>query len=297
MTVPNFFIIGAHKAGTTSLYNYLRAHPQVFMSADKEPVHLTRPDFDEPSVQREYLALFDDAGDAVAVGEACTRKAWFPVFTGAAERIARLSPGARIIYLLRDPIERMRSHYVDAVAAGRERRDITAALLTVAIYGYPSRYALQIEQYLRVLDRDQILLVASEELRDDRAKTLTAIYRFLGLRAEVDEAIDIEREHNRGDAKRMPRTSVRMARTTAARHGWNSRPFRKLASLELAGSPLATIRIPPERRAVPPDLDARLAGMLRPDMEQLTQWMPAGFDGWGILSGRRGQQPPAITPQ
>jgi hypothetical protein len=286
MTAPNFFVIGAHKAGTTSLYNYLRAHPQVFMPDDKEPVHLTRPDFEDPAVQRDYLALFDEADGAPAIGEACTRKAWFPLFTGAPERIVRLAPQARIIYLLRDPVERMRSQYVDAVASGRETHDIARALLIGATYGYPSRYALQIDQYLRVLDREQILLVTSDELRNDRASTLTNIHRFLGVSTDVAEPTDVGHEHNRGDVKRMPRPTVRRARTFAARHGWNGRPVRLLASLEYAGSPVATTTIPAERRSVPSELRARLAEMLRPDMERLAQWMPAGFDAWGILPGR-----------
>jgi hypothetical protein len=286
MTVPNFFIIGAHKAGTTSLYNYLRAHPQVFMPDDKEPVHLTRPDFEDPAVRREYLALFDAAGDAPAIGEACTRKAWFPLFVGAPERIARLAPQARIIYLLRDPMERMRSQYVDAVASGREPRDMTAALLFGAGYGYPSRYALQIDQYLRVLDREQILLVTSDDLRNDRASTLTTVYRFLGVSADVGEPADMRQEHNRGDVKRMPRPTLRRARTFAARRGWNGRPVRLLAALEHAGSPWATTGIPAERRTVPAELRGRVAEMLRPDMERLAEWMPAGFDAWGILGGR-----------
>lgn len=286
MTFPNFFIIGAHKAGTTSLYNYLRAHPQVYMPDDKEPVHLSRPDFEDPKVQRDYLALFDDSGDALAVGEACTRKAWFPLFTGAPERIARLAPQARVIYLLRDPVERMRSQYVDAVASGREPRDITTALLTDAAYTYPSRYALQLDQYLHVMDRQRILLVTSDALRTERARTLTDVYAFLGLRTDVDEPSDLDREHNRGDVKRMPRPTVRRARTVAARRGWKGRPWRKLHALQLAGSPLATMTIPPEQRTVPPELRARLVEMLRPDMERLAEWMPSDFDAWGTTSGR-----------
>jgi hypothetical protein len=286
MTVPNFFIIGAHKAGTTSLYRYLRAHPQVFMPDDKEPVHLTRPDFEDPAVRREYLALFEQAGDALAIGEACTRKAWFPLFVGAPERIARLAPQARIIYLLRDPVERMRSQYVDAVASGREPHDITKALLLGATYSYPSCYALQVEQYLRVLDREQILLVTSEELRDNRTTTLTSIYRFLGLNTHIDAVPDLDQEHNRGDVKWMPRPTVRRLRTFAARRGWNARPVRLLASLEHAGSPWATTSIPAERRTVPAELRTRLTALLRPDLERLAQWMPAGFDAWGILSDR-----------
>lgn len=286
MTVPNFFIIGAHKAGTTSLYNYLRAHPKVFMPDEKEPVHLTRPDFEDDAVQREYLALFDDAGDAVAVGEACTRKAWFPLFTGAPERIARLAPEARIIYLLRDPVDRMRSQYVDAVASGREPHDLVRALLIGAQYSYPSLYALQLEQYLRVLDREQVLLVTSENLRDDRTATLASIYRFLGVSTGVAHAVGIDEEHNRGDVKRMPRPSVRRVRTIAARQHWNARPIRLLASLEHRGSPLATTTIPADRRMVPADLRDRIAEMLRPDMERLAEWMPPGFDAWGILRSR-----------
>src|SRR6185503_1695260 len=107
-------------------------------------------------------AAFADAGDAVAVGEASPQYAMFPRYHGVPERIAATVPDVRLIYVVRDPVERMRSSYRHTLAGGSEHRPIDEALLVDARYLYPSLYALQLEQYLRVVDRSRILVVASE---------------------------------------------------------------------------------------------------------------------------------------
>src|SRR3712207_1803805 len=121
MTMPNFFIIGAQKAGTTSLYHYLKQHPQVYMSPVKEPFffnHEIGPDgevlkerFGGPGRSRnpkfanleEYCTLFEAVRDEEAIGEASVLYICVP---GTAERIERYAPGAKAIALLRDPADR-----------------------------------------------------------------------------------------------------------------------------------------------------------------------------------------------
>jgi len=286
--LPNFFVIGAHKGGTTSLYEYLRRHPQVFMPDDKEPEYFTRDDFGDPAARSAYETLFEPAGDAVAIGEASTRATMFPLFTGPPERIAALVPQARFIYLLRDPVERMRSQYVDAVALGSESRPIDRALLMDAGYGYPSRYALQVDQYLRHHDRDRLLLITSEAMRNDRLATLRRVFDFLGVDPEGLDATaigDLAREFNQGAVKRTPRRSARVLGHLAIRYQWNGRVMRRLGAMRRAGHPLLTRPIDQSSFEIRDDLRARLDEMLRPDVERLAQWMPAGFDGWSAGSG------------
>lgn len=114
MTRPNFFIVGAPKCGTTSLYEYLRSHPQVFMPEKKEPEHFS-DDLDWRNVmlrhrvadRDDYLSLFDPApAHAAAVGEAST---WYLFSEAAAGAIHDFNPEARIIIMLRDPVKMMYS--------------------------------------------------------------------------------------------------------------------------------------------------------------------------------------------
>src|SRR5688572_24468381 len=109
--LPNFFIIGAMKAGTTSLWQYLRRHPEIFMSKLKEPGYFTEELRWDQGIEW-YRSLFDDAGSARAVGEASTSYTKWPRFAGIPARMHALVPEARLIYLVRDPGDRIRSHYI-----------------------------------------------------------------------------------------------------------------------------------------------------------------------------------------
>src|SRR3972149_2256199 len=145
--LPNFLVIGAPKAGTTSLYHYLRLHPQVFMPATKELSFFVEQN-NWPRGRAWYEEQFSGAVDAAAIGEASPRYTMYPQYAGVPARIADLLPDIRLIYLVRHPIERMRSHYLDHVIYGAEKAPIEKALLDNPLYLNASRYDLQIEQYM-----------------------------------------------------------------------------------------------------------------------------------------------------
>ena len=133
MTMPNFFIVGAQKAGTTSLYHYLDQHPQVYMSPIKEPYFFDHEMDSEGEVVRrdfgghrqpprfanigEYSALFEGVQNERAIGEATPLYIYAP---GAPERIERHAPGAKAIALLRHPADRAYSAFLHAVRIGAE---------------------------------------------------------------------------------------------------------------------------------------------------------------------------------
>ena len=127
--LPNFIVIGAMKSGTTSLFHYLQAHPQVFMSPLKEVEFFV----EEKNWRRGmdwYRAQFAGASPgALAIGEASTAYTKYPEYPGVPERIASSLPDARLIYILRDPIERIRSHYQHRVLSGAEREPLERAVL------------------------------------------------------------------------------------------------------------------------------------------------------------------------
>src|SRR5687767_1010670 len=105
MHKPNFFIVGAPKCGTTSLYEYIRVHPEVFMPDRKEPAFFCS-DFYKPRrmKEEEYLSLFREAGSAKWIGEAST---WYLYSDKAREGIKAFCPDARIIIMLRNPVDMM----------------------------------------------------------------------------------------------------------------------------------------------------------------------------------------------
>jgi Sulfotransferase domain len=189
---PNFIIIGAMKSGTTSLFHYLQAHPQAHMSPLKEVEFFV----EERNWRRGfdwYRAQFAGAHpETIAIGEVSTTYTKYPEFKGVPERIAKHLPDARLIYVLRDPIERIRSHYQHRVLSGA----VPPAL--------PAR---------------DVLLATSERLRSSRAETLRSVYGFLGIDPTfVSDVIDQESYRSEESAAYppiawwLPRTVKRYSR-------------------------------------------------------------------------------------
>src|SRR5262249_50339658 len=132
MRKPDLFIVGAPRCGTTAMYTYLGQHPDIFMSARKEP-HFFGTDFSSPALDRDeqtYLALFTGARNETRAGEAsvfylCSRR--------AAKEIHAFSPSARIIIMLRNPVEMMYSLHSRHVLTGNEDiNDFGTALAAAA---------------------------------------------------------------------------------------------------------------------------------------------------------------------
>jgi hypothetical protein len=196
MALPTFFIIGAPKAGTTSLHNYLCEHPQIQMSSVKEPnffaPHLN-PVHEPRRIGRleQYEELFDPS---VAVrGEASTPYSEYPLRQGVPERIRERIPDAKFVYVVRDPVERTISHYNHLVASEGERRTLDEALADLSDPRSPSicasLYGLQLELYLRQFPQESIMVLDQADLLDDRRAAVRRVFAFL----EVDEDFDSPR--------------------------------------------------------------------------------------------------------
>ncbi len=193
MALPTFFIIGAPKAGTTSLHLYLDRHPEIQMSANKEPRFFAGPEDGVPYAPgrvtglADYEALFDPV---VAVrGEASTDYAVHPRRRGVPARIKELVPGARFVYLVRDPVARTISHYRMRAAFLGERRPIEQALGDFgdrhSPYIWPSLYASQLERYLEHFPQERVLVIDQADLLADRRTTLDEVFSFLSVEASA----------------------------------------------------------------------------------------------------------------
>jgi hypothetical protein len=181
MSLPNFLVIGAMKAGTTSLYHYLKVHPQVFMSPTKE-LDFFVEELNWARGLDWYKRQFEYAThDRVALGEASTSYTMYPHYQGVPERISKNLPEVRLIYVVRSPIDRIRSQYQHNVITGTERRSIDEAVFENPVYINCSRYAFQIEQYLEYFSRERLLIITSERLDRDRLASTRRIFEFLGV--------------------------------------------------------------------------------------------------------------------
>jgi len=255
--LPNFLIIGAPKSGTTSLYEYLREHPQVFMSPVREPNFFSfgmgeLPAPTAPGIRMirdldAYCRLFSGVTSETAIGEASPSYLRVPETAG---RIRRYVPGAKLVAILRDPIERAYSAFLmlrrngwetltdfdEAIEAEQrgERRERP--------YLERSRYAPQLRRYLEHFPREQLQIHLYDDLRDDAARLVRDTYRFLGVGTSFEP--DSTRRHNAAGSFRSLRTQrfldelPRPLRSTAERlvplnvrkraywrlRAWNTRP-------------------------------------------------------------------------
>lgn len=271
--LPNFLVIGAMKAGTTSLHRYLREHPQVFMPEEKEP-HFFVAEKSWSRGQAWYEAQFAGAGDAPAVGEASPTYAMYPEFEGVADRIADLLPHARLVYTVRDPIERIRSHYLHEVARGRERAPIGRAVASDPRYLDTSRYAMQLDRYLLRFPPERILVITAEQLRHDRPETIRRVFAFLGVDPDwLPPTLDQEFHRTVDGSTQRPLADVAL-RAPAGRilQRLAPGPLRRLARRRRDG-----------RQALLPEaLADRLRLELRDDVLRLRRHLGDEFDGWRI---------------
>lgn len=277
--LPNFLIIGTMKGGTTSLYSYLRGHPEVFMTSTKE-LHYFVTEKNLSRGQSWYESNFRDAGNAIAVGEASPDYTKYPIYQGIPKRMAETVPAARLVYVIRNPLERMRSHYLHDVARGREQRPIGEALPGNMHYLAPSRYALQLEQYLEYFPREQLLVLRSEELRHDRAAAMRRVHRFLGVDPDA-AAPEQDREFNTIAEKAAPSRLLRAARQIPGASRLRLLAPRPVMAIERL---LRTSKRPVDVQAatLSDDVRRRLLDELRPDLERLRTHLDDGFDAWGL---------------
>lgn len=211
--LPNFFVLGAMKGGTTTLNAYLQRHPEVFMSKTKEPHYysgVTDPVLPTVRSAAEYSRLFREAKYARAIGEASASYLW----SGrAADRLAVERPEAKMVIVLRDPISRAHSHYLMSVRNGIEQRTFLDALQhdwslgdlpwgQKHLYVELGQYADQVERYLSRFGRNALFVTTSQELRESPRAVLTSICRFLGVSSDpVDGMLAVPDQYSFG----MPR--------------------------------------------------------------------------------------------
>lgn len=222
MTLPNFFVIGAAKSGTTSLYHYLKEHPQIFMSPMKEPEFFSflgqKIDRKDPRQApgifaildfKDYEALFNGAKDEPAIGEASPSYLYLPEVP---QRIRQYIPDPKFIAILRDPADRAYSHF-------NMRRNKLSANVTEPFtdfeealraedgrikegwacgWHYRTRgfYYEQLKRYHDLYGAPRIRVFLYEDLRSDPHKVLQEIFRFLGVEDSFKPSL--EKVHNKG---------------------------------------------------------------------------------------------------
>jgi len=215
---PKFFIIGTPKGGTTSLYFYMKQHPDIFMSPVKEPSFFCKG-FQVIKNPIEYFELFDSVKNETAIGEASHAYLTNP---STAKVLKALFPEAKFIVILRDPADRAYSLYHHMRRNGYEKinsfgkalkaeeRRVHSEIFRIKcpqyyhnfLYFRSGLYGNQIERYFSFFDRSQFHFLTLEQLKTDPTSSLKAIFQFLGLNTDCKLKLQI---HNKSHATtRLP---------------------------------------------------------------------------------------------
>ncbi|HEY5261703.1 MAG TPA: sulfotransferase [Solirubrobacteraceae bacterium] len=292
-SLPNLLIVGSAKSGTTSVYHYLDRHPEISMAAPLENDLLLDNDAAGKEMRffwredwRERTAWYRShfAGMTTPVrGEATPAYSAHPFHPGVAERVHSLVPNARLLYIVRDPIERIVSHYVQQRADGDSR----SFEQRMAEYDRPensivcpSLYATQIERYLALFPTSQLLVVDQHKLRHERQATLHRIFAFL----EVDPdfwTVEFDRERNlRADKYALTPLGGRLLRGLLDPAGRRLAP-RRWSELRPRVRRALSEKIT-DRPIVEGELREKLSILLQPEVDRLRELTGEQFDSWSL---------------
>jgi hypothetical protein len=308
MPLPNFLIIGAPKCGTTSLYEYLAQHPEVYMSPVKEPCYflyaeagIERDEVERQRVERErkrhchlagdlvtlpteYRALFAGVTQEKAVGEASTS---YIIYPNAAARIHHAIPHAKLIAVLRHPVERAFSAYRQLHRTGQtpypnfeqaiSAEDMTAPLPEA---WEPTRflrvglYAQRLKPFFALFPREQIKILLYDDLKRDPLGLVKECYRFL----EIDESFvpDVTQRHNVGLDPRSPM----LLRFYQGGRVW--RALRRVVPEPIRhwSQPLRAKLLYQPTSDLSPELYSRLMPLFREDILQLQGLLQRDLTHW-----------------
>ncbi len=291
MTLPNFLIVGANRAGTSYLASLLVEHAQVFLPR-KELHYFDQVPFRGGEVAIEdYARFFEGADGQPAVGEKTPSYMYFDHVPGL---LATYLPDARLIFLLRDPLKRAHSQYWKRVRNGQEPYAFERALreeparlargtyIDRIRYSYQDRglYMRQIERFLPLYPRERMLFLASEDMFARPRETLETVLSFLGISAPPQGPIP-EESPNHSAVPRWPdayrRLSALHMRLMGRRGVWRVGQAAQWARDRV---------IPKTIRPYPPmkeETAAHLAEVFREDSSALREFLGGGIDHWSVF--------------
>jgi hypothetical protein len=273
--LPNLIVIGAQKCGTSGLHYHLGLHPEVWMSRPKE-LNFFIEERNWPRGEDWYRQQFD--ARAKVRGESSPNYTAYPQHVGVPERMRSLVPDAKLVYVVRDPLERIAAHWVHNYAKRRERGDLAATLTHAnASYVVRSQYHMQLQRFLAQYPFEQILVLEQEELRSAPQDTLRRVFEFIGVDPTFTHPHFGAQRHETSRKTRASRLALRLERLSGRRR-------RRLLpkNLWLAIDDRLARRRPIERPDVRAAVGPEVLRVLREDAERLRGLTGRSFAGWSI---------------
>jgi hypothetical protein len=292
---PDVFIVGAFKAGTTALYEYLRAHPQMFMSVPKEPMYFgadLTPRY-RRMTEAEYLQLFAQARPDQHAGEASP---WYLYSTSAAHEIRDFNAEAKPIVMLRNPVDVMYSQHSQLVFNQREdladfgealaaeddrragRRIPKDAIRPEALYYRHSvAFAEQLRRYLDVFGREGVHVIVFDDFVADAAATYRSTLEFVGVDPNVEVDLSVRNANRTARSGLLSRMVFAPPRPLRGAVG----TLRRMPLAHRIRDALVSANSRETKRApMDPQLRRQLTEEFRPEVAELGELIGRDLSAW-----------------
>jgi hypothetical protein len=292
-SLPNLVIIGSAKSGTTSLHHYLNCHPEVSMASPSESGRVRDNDMDGKEMRlfwRDdwqrlmpwYCSHFAEMTTPVR-GETTPGYSAHPRHPSVPERIHAVLPNVRLIYIVRDPIDRIASHYIQERVDGdlrsfeRRMREYDRPDNSIVC---PSRYATQVERYLEFFQPSQLLVVDQHRLKYERRATLRVIFEFLAVDRDYWSPAFEQERNTHAEKQALTPVGRRLfhglldpgGRRLAPRRWPGLRPtVRRALSREIG-----------ERPVIDDEMREKLSTLLQPQVDRLRELTGEPFPSWSL---------------
>lgn len=299
---PNFFIVGAPKCGTTSLYEYLKCHPQIFLPDVKEPNFFGSDRRLVAARQRtlsEYLALFEGSERYRLRGEASTL---YLQSETAAQEIFAFNSAAKIIVMIRDPVEMMHAlHWQTLLTADEEIEDFREALAAEEdrargdrvppltsdvdrlLYRRCARFSSQIQRYREVFGVDRVHVIVFDDLRVNVSSVYADVLSFLGADpyklSDYPRVNEAARVRSRAVSRLVRRVLTARWLVDVARKMIPKPVGRKMAQSILSAERRVN-RVAHERKPLPAELEVALRREFAPEVERIGRMLNRDLSGW-----------------
>jgi hypothetical protein len=296
---PDTFIVGTFKAGTSTMWRELNQHPQVFMSEVKEPMFFGQ---DLSSRYRrmtedEYLALFKDAREDQRAGEASP---WYLYSTTSAREIREFNPEARIIVMLRNPVDVMYSQhsqlvynlredltdFAEALAAEGDRaagKRIPADALRpeALLYRRSVRFPEQVSRYLDCFGRERVHFIVFDDLAADAAGVYRSTLNFLGVDAAFEIEHTVENANKASRSRLVQRLVFAPPKPLRSVYGrLRTMPMMHRVRDRIARSNVERVK----RQPMDPQLRRQLTAEFAPQVEELGELIGRDLSAWSVAA-------------
>ena len=271
MVLPNFIICGTQKRGTTALYHYLREHPEIYMSEKKE-VHFF--DLNWNKGLNWYEKHFKVTSGAKAIGEASP---FYMYLEEVPERIHEILPDAKLIFILRNPVDRAYSHYWHEVKLGfeyltfeeaikkEEERLSDGTIFSKQHYSYKDRgkYIEQIKRFMKYFSKDQILILLNDDLKKNPVNVMRKVFEFL----EVDPNFTSPNWHVPHYVGKQPRI-------------WRLQRLKAKIPISFVHGLIDRANLKPGYPPVGPQIRMKLIEYFKPYNKELEKFLGRKLDNW-----------------